>query len=283
MSAASAESGPPPELLADPGLATRSGCGPPKKTAALAQDPAGQDPLAEDLSALAERLGHTFSDPLLLEQAFRHRSWCSENEGPSNERLEFLGDSVLGLAVTDHAYHVYSTLSEGSLAKVRATVVSAVGLSELARELRLGPHLRLGRGEEASGGRHKASLLSDALEAVIGAVYVDGGWEAARALVLGLCAERISAAAEGPGVADYKTRLQELLARRDDGPLHYAMTEDGPDHDKWFTAAVVIGAIVLGCGAGKSKKQAQQAAAQHAWERLVAETAEKAGVDARAT
>ncbi|MFN0029810.1 MAG: ribonuclease III [Acidimicrobiales bacterium] len=240
-------------------------------------------PPVEDLAALAARLGYAFADVGLLEQAFRHRSWCAEHEGPSNERLEFLGDSVLGLAVTDYAYHACPTLSEGSLAKVRATVVSAVGLAELARELCLGPHLRLGRGEEASGGRAKASLLSDALEAVIGAVFVDGGWEAARALVVRLCAERISDAAEGPGVADYKTRLQELLARRDDGPLHYAMTEDGPDHDKWFTASVVIGPDVVGFGAGKSKKQAQQAAAQHAWERLVAETAEKAGLDARTT
>ncbi len=232
---------------------------------------------------MANRLGYAFADQVLLEQAFCHRSWCSEHEGPSNERLEFLGDSVLGLAVTDHAYHAYPSLSEGSLAKVRATVVSAVGLAELARDLRLGVYLRLGRGEEASGGRRKASLLSDALEAVIGAVFVDGGWDAARNLVVRLCAERIATAAEGPGVADYKTRLQELLARRDDGPLQYAMTESGPDHDKWFTASAVIGSNVLGSGAGKSKKQAQQAAAQHAWERLVAETAEKAGVDARAT
>lgn len=278
MSAASAEPGVPPEQLAEPGPATGWGSGPPN-------DPTvpHENPPDEDLSALAERLGHAFTDVQLLEQAFRHRSWCAEHEGPSNERLEFLGDSVLGLAVTDYAYHAHPSLSEGSLAKVRAAVVSAVGLAELARDLRLGAHLRLGRGEETSGGRQKASLLSDALEAVIGAVFVDGGWEPARNLVVRLCAERISAAAEGPGVADYKTRLQEMMARRDDGPLHYAMTEDGPDHDKWFTASVVIGSDVLGSGAGKSKKQAQQAAAQHAWERLVAETTEKAGVDARAT
>ncbi len=234
----------------------------------------------EDLRTLALRLGHAFADPGLLEQAFRHRSWCAENEGPSNERLEFLGDSVLGLAVTDYAYATYPQLPEGSLAKVRAGVVSAVSLAGLARELGLGSHLLVGRGEESTGGREKASLLADALEAVIGAVFVDGGWQAARRLVVGLLEPRIAIAAAGPGVQDYKTRLQELVAQRDDGALHYAMTEDGPDHDKWFVAAVVVGADALGTGSGKSKKQAQQAAAQDAWERLVRRTGERTDVDA---
>lgn len=237
----------------------------------------------EDLTTLAERLGHAFRDPSLLDHAFRHRSWCAENEGPSNERLEFLGDSVLGLAVTDHAYSTYPDLPEGALAKIRASVVSSVSLAELARELELGRHLRLGRGEEATGGRDKASILADALEAVIGSVFVDAGWEPARAVVLGLVGARIAAAAEGPGVQDYKTRLQELVARRFDGPLRYTMTEDGPDHDKRFVAAVVVGGDAMGTGAGKSKKQAQQAAAQDAWERLVHVTGERTDADARAT
>ena len=134
----------------------------------------------------------------------------------------------LGLAVTDHAFATYPELPEGALAKMRAAVVSSVSLAALARELDLGRYLRLGRGEETTGGRDKASILADALEAVIGAVFVDAGWDAARSVVLGLVEERIAAAAEGPGVQDYKTRLQELVARRYDGPLRYAMTEDGP-------------------------------------------------------
>ena len=227
--------------------------------------------------------GTSFRDPGLLEQAFRHRSWCAEQEGPSNERLEFLGDSVLGLAVTDFAYDTYPELPEGALAKMRASVVSSVSLASLALQLDLGSYLLLGRGEEITGGRTKSSILADALEAVIGAVFVDGGWAAARAMVLDLVRERIEHAASGPGVQDYKTRLQELVVHHYEGPLRYAMSEDGPDHDKRFIAAVVVGDDAVGTGAGKSKKQAQQAAAQDAWERLVRETGERTDVDARAT
>lgn len=249
----------------------------------LSDDSADDRALPEDLQRLAETLGHPFADPRILDQAFRHRSWCAEHDGPSNERLEFLGDSVLGLVVTDHAYTSYPELPEGALAKMRAAVVSSASLASLAEELELGRHLQLGRGEEATGGRHKSSILADALEAVIGAVFVDGGWDAARRVVLSLVQDRIERAALGPGVQDYKTRLQELVARRADGPLRYAMTEDGPDHDKRFVAAVVVGGDALGTGAGKSKKQAQQAAAQDAWERLVSETGERTNADARAT
>lgn len=249
----------------------------------LSDDSADKQAPTEELAALADRLGHRFGDLSLLEQAFCHRSWCAEHSGPSNERLEFLGDSVLGLAVTDFAYATYPALPEGALAKMRASVVSSVSLASLAQELGLGRHLRLGRGEESTGGREKPSILADSLEAVIGAVFVDGGWPAARGVVLQLVEARIVAAAEGPGVQDYKTRLQELVARRYDGPLRYAMTEDGPDHDKRFVAAVVVGGDAVGTGAGKSKKQAQQAAAQDAWERLVRETGERTDVDARAT
>ncbi len=232
---------------------------------------------------LAARIGHVFRDPGLLDHAFRHRSWCAENDGPSNERLEFLGDSVLGLAVTDYAYDTFPELPEGALAKMRASVVSSASLAVLARELELGRYLRLGRGEEGTGGRDKPSILADALEAVIGAVFVDAGWDAARSVVLGLVEGRICVAADEPGLQDYKTRLQELVARRADGPLRYTMTEDGPDHDKWFVAAVVVGGDAVGTGAGKSKKQAQQAAAQDAWQRLVAQAEERSDVDARAT
>jgi ribonuclease-3 len=220
------------------------------------------------LETLAARLGHRFTDPDLLVQAFRHRSWCAEHGVASNERLEFLGDSVLGLAVTDFVYRSYPDLPEGMLAKIRSSVVSAVTLAAVATELGLGEHVLLGRGEESTGGRAKQSILADAVEAVIGAVFVDAGWDAARAVVLGLVQDRISVAAAGPGEQDYKNRLQELLARRGDGALRYTMTEDGPDHDKRFVAAVVIDGDEIATGAGKSKKLAQQDAARAALERL---------------
>jgi ribonuclease-3 len=218
--------------------------------------------------ALVARLGHRFTDPGLLEQAFHHRSWCAERGVASNERLEFLGDSVLGLAVTDYVYSTYPELPEGMLAKIRSAVVSSVSLAAVAAELDLGSHLLLGRGEEATGGRTKQSILADAVEAVIGAVFVDAGWDAARSVVLGLVQHRITVAAAGPGEGDYKNRLQELLAQRGDGSLRYTMTEDGPDHDKRFVAAVVIDGDEVATGAGKSKKLAQQDAARAALERL---------------
>ena len=150
--------------------------------------------------------------------ALTHRSWCAENAGEaSNERLEFLGDAVLGLIVTDHIFTRHPEMPEGSLAKLRAAVVSAPTLAAVAGELGVGDALRLGKGEDASGGRAKASILADAMEAVIGAVYVDGGLDAARRLVLDLLADRIDsevAGPGGPGGADHKTQLQELVARR---------------------------------------------------------------------
>ena len=164
---------------------------------------------------LATRLGHTFADPSLLTLALTHRSWCAEHVGDeSNERLEFLGDSVLGLAVTDHLMSRLPDAAEGHLAKVRATVVSAPTLARIASTLGLGDDLRLGRGELLSGGRAKQSILADAFEAVLGAVYLDAGWEPARRLVLGLLLEHIDEAAAGPGGHDYKTRLQQLVISR---------------------------------------------------------------------
>jgi ribonuclease-3 len=221
------------------------------------------------LAPLAQRLGYVFGDGGLLRTALCHRSWCAEHEGQqSNERLEFLGDAVLGLAVTDHTFRTYAGLPEGSMAKVRAAVVSSVSLAELAAELGLGEHLLLGRGEEATGGRNKPSILADAMEAVIGAVYVDGGWEPARGMVVDLLAERIASAVEGPGVRDFKTRLQELAARRFDTAPRYLIEEAGPDHDKWFRATVLVDGVVAGQGEGRSKKLAQQAAAETAWHHL---------------
>jgi ribonuclease-3 len=175
---------------------------------------------------------------------------------------------VLGLIVTDHIYRTYPDLPEGELAKLRATVVSAAALADVAIELELGDALLLGKGEDASGGREKPSILADALEAVIGAVYLDGGWPAAERLVLGLLGERIVEASEGPGGQDYKTRLQELTARELTELPRYRITDDGPDHAKRFFAEVRVGGVVRGRGEGRSKKQAEAAAARDAWQAL---------------
>jgi ribonuclease-3 len=221
---------------------------------------------------LSENLGREFTDPQLLERAMAHRSWCAENPGTqSNERLEFLGDAVLGLIVTAHVYRRYPELPEGQLAQVRASVVNAATLAEAADEIAIGPALLLGKGEDASMGREKPTILADAMEAVIGAVYLDGGWEAAEKLVLGVLGGRIREAAAGPGASDFKTRLQELAARRFDELPKYDVQGDGPDHAKHFTATVYLRGRALGSGQGRSKKQAEQGAARAAWATLAAE------------
>jgi len=202
-------------------------------------------------------------------RALAHRSWCAETEGASsNERLEFLGDAVLGLVVTDHLFRTYPDLPEGELAKVRASLVNSEALAEVAVMLDLGGSLLLGKGEAASGGREKPSILADAMEAVIGAVYLDGGWDAAVALVMQLLADRIEEAAAGPGGQDYKTRLQELAARQFEQLPRYDVTDEGPDHAKRFFATVYLVGIERGRGEGRSKKQAEQAAARAAWREL---------------
>jgi len=198
-----------------------------------------------------------------------HRSWCAETVGvESNERLEFLGDAVLGLVVTDHVFRTYPALPEGQLAQVRAAVVNAGALAEVAEELDLGRALLLGKGEHASGGREKPSILADAMEAVIGSVYLDGGWDAADALVMGLLGDRVAEAAALPGGHDFKTRLQEAAARRYDQLPRYQVSGEGPDHAKHFTAIVHLAGRPAGTGEGRSKKQAEQAAAKAAWESI---------------
>jgi ribonuclease-3 len=183
--------------------------------------------------------------------------------------LEFLGDAVLGVIVTDHLYRTYPDLPEGELAKVRASVVSAAALAEVAGELTLGEALLLGKGEDASGGREKPSILADALEAVIGVVYLEAGRDRAQELVMDLLGERIAEASEGPGGQDYKTRLQELAARHFTELPRYTVLDEGPDHAKRFFASVRIGGELRGSGEGRSKKQAEQAAARAAWTQLV--------------
>ena len=223
---------------------------------------------------LARRLRWSPANPKLLAQALAHRSWCAEAAGePSNERLEFLGDAVLGLVITAHIYAEYPDLPEGELAKVRAAVVSAPALADVARALGVGDALQLGKGEDSSGGRSKPSLLADAMEALIGAVYLDAGMDEAARLVLELLADRIGDAAAGPGGEDYKTRLQELSSQRFDQLPVYSVTDTGPDHEKHFRATVSIAGKERGQGEGKSKKQAEQAAAQKAWQALERRTA----------
>ncbi|MCJ7726688.1 MAG: ribonuclease III [Acidimicrobiia bacterium] len=219
--------------------------------------------MADDLTALEGALGYTFSDPGLLRLALTHRSHPFEAEGgESNERLEFLGDAVLGLVVADELFRQFD-LPEGAMAKTRAEVVDTVSLARVAASLDLGEYLILGPGEDASEGRQKVSILADAMEAVLAAIYVDGGLEPARALILSRWADLITERAAAPGVLDYKTRLQEVLAV--DGRLaEYQVDGSGPDHERVFAAEVRCGGDVLGSGRGTSKKRAEQEAARAA-------------------
>ena len=212
---------------------------------------------------LEELLGYEFADEALLAQALAHRSWSSEADMPDNERLEFLGDAVLQLAVTRSLFLDYPELPEGQLAKVRAAVVDEPTLAEAARRLELGDHIRLGRGEDASGGRDKDSILSDAYEALLGAVYLEAGYERAAALVMEQLGDVIAARAHAPGRADYKTRLQERLAAAGTRP-EYRSVGEGPDHDRTFTTTVFIEGRPRGRGRGGSKKASEQAAARAA-------------------
>ena len=237
----------------------------------MPDEPGADTARGSAIAKLSERLGRPLGDPALLTRALAHRSWCAEVSGEeSNERLEFLGDAVLGLVVTDHLYRTYPALPEGQLAKARASVVDAATLAEVGSELGLGAGLLLGRGEDASGGREKGSILANATEAVIGAVYVDAGWEAAYALVLDLLGERIAEAALGPGGQDYKTRLQEVAVRAFDELPRYEVRFEGPDHARRFFATVYLGDGRRGEGQGRSKKEAEQAAARAVWEELAA-------------
>jgi len=188
---------------------------------------------------------------------------------PSNERLEFLGDAVLGLVVAEHGYRAYPDMAEGALAKVRAAVVNTVVLAEIAAELDLGDALLLGRGEDVSGGRRKASILANAVEAVIGAVYLDGGWDVASRMVLDILDDRIALAAAGPGAEDFKTRLQEVVLHRVGELPRYEVEATGPDHARRYRARVLVAGAEHGVGEGRSKKDAEQAAARLAWGTLV--------------
>ncbi|HEY1972264.1 MAG TPA: ribonuclease III [Pseudonocardia sp.] len=232
-----------------------------------------------DRSALLAQLGVEL-DTELLTLALTHRSYAYENGGlPTNERLEFLGDSVLGVVVTEHLYRTHPDLPEGQLAKLRASVVNMHALASVAKELGLveggaqapeglGAYLYLGRGEELTGGRGKASILADATEALIGAVYLAHGLEVAREVVQRLFSKLLKAAPLLGAGLDWKTSLQELTASAELGVPEYRITEDGPDHLKTFTAVAVVAGRELGTGSGRTKKEAEQKAAQLAWRSL---------------
>lgn len=208
-------------------------------------------------------------DPALLERALTHRSYAYEKGGlPTNERLEFLGDSVLGLVVTDTLFRSHPDLAEGQLAKLRAAVVNMRALANVARSLDLGHYVRLGRGEEGTGGRNKSSILADTLEAIIGAVYLDRGLDEASSLVHRLFDPVIVRSASLGAGLDWKTSLQELTAAELLGVPEYHVEESGPDHQKTFRAEVLLGGQVYGRGSGTTKKEAEQQAAENAWTAL---------------
>ncbi len=214
---------------------------------------------------LLEKLG-VHLDPELLVLALTHRSFAHEAGGiPTNERLEFLGDTVLGLVVTESLYRSRPDESEGALAKMRAATVSQRGLAAVARELDLGRYVLLGKGELATGGRDKDSILSDTLEAVFGAVYLSHGLETARAIIERLVGPTLANAAHLGAGLDWKTSLQELSAGLGLGAPHYDVQGEGPDHARTFTARAVVGGQVRGTGVGPAKKIAEQEAAQAAY------------------
>ena len=219
------------------------------------------------LSQVYARLNYEFKDISLISTALTHSSFANEAKGkvPFNERLEFLGDSVLGLTISDYLYRTYPELPEGVLTKLRAGVVSEVSLAQIARALDLGKFIRLGKGEENTGGSDRASILADAMESVIGAIYLDDGLDTAKAFVLRLLIPSINILAAGKGHKDYKTDLQELLQSKSALDITYQIIDEiGPDHDKVFTAQVSHGNTAIGQGQGKSKKEAEQQAAQDA-------------------
>lgn len=229
--------------------------------------------------ALLEKLGVRL-DPELLVLALTHRSFAHEAGGiPTNERLEFLGDTVLGLVVTEHLYRAHPGQSEGDLAKMRAATVSQRALARVARTLDLGAFVLLGKGELATGGRDKDSILSDTLEAIFGAVYLSHGLEPARELVDRLVSPTLAAAAGLGAGLDWKTSLQELSAALGMGAPAYQVTGEGPDHARTFTAHAVVGGEVRGTGTGSAKKIAEQEAASAAWA-MLSQLASAAATDA---
>ncbi|MCZ0726627.1 ribonuclease III [Mycolicibacterium iranicum] len=227
-----------------------------------------------DRALLLEALGVELPEELLT-TALTHRSYSYENGGvPTNERLEFLGDSVLGLTITEELYHRHPDRSEGDLAKLRASIVNTQALADVGRNLSphgLGAYLLLGRGEENSGGAGKSSILADGVESLLGAIYLEHGVEVARQVILRLFADLLDTAPTLGAGLDWKSSLQELTASRGLGAPAYLVTSTGPDHDKEFTAIVLIGEKECGRGVGRTKKEAELKAAAAAWNALMSE------------
>ncbi|WP_293009200.1 MULTISPECIES: ribonuclease III [unclassified Oscillibacter] len=224
------------------------------------------------MKELEKKLNYAFQTLPLLEEALTHSSYANEHRGRkmnSNERLEFLGDSVLGFVTAEFLFLQHPDLPEGDLTRIRAALVCEQSLYEVARKLELGRYLRLGKGEEAGGGRERTSILADATEAVFAAVYLDGGIQAASALIHRCLLDAECEEAVEERRRDFKTELQELIQRKPDQTLVYRMVaERGPDHDKTFVAEVLLNGAVAGEGGGHSKKEAEQSAARAALEKL---------------
>ncbi|MGE2690675.1 ribonuclease III [Mycolicibacterium pulveris] len=224
-----------------------------------------------DREPLLAALGVKLPDDLLT-MALTHRSYSYEHGGlPTNERLEFLGDAVLGLTITEELYHRHPDRSEGDLAKLRASIVNTQALADVGRQLSdhgLGSYLLLGKGEENSGGANKASILADGVESLLGAIYVEHGIDIAREVILRLFAELLDTAPTLGAGLDWKSSLQELTAARGLGAPSYAVTSTGPDHDKEFTATVIVDETEYGTGVGRTKKEAELKAAAAAWNAL---------------
>jgi ribonuclease III len=226
--------------------------------------------VGDPVQAVAAAIGHRFADESLLRLALTHPSFDPEQTEPagSNGRLEFLGDAVLDLVISAELFERWE-LSEGEMTKVRASLVDETTLAEVGRALGIPVALRLGKGEDAGGGRDKPAIVADATEAVLAAVYLDGGFDAVREVLLDLWRPLIEERVTAPGGRDHKSLLQEELARRSLVPI-YTVTGSGPDHDRSFEASVLVGGDVVGTGAGTSKKRAEQAAALDALGRLPA-------------
>ena len=221
--------------------------------------------MTESLQDFIKKIGYQFVDMTLLETAMRHSSWTAENEGfESNERLEFLGDSFIGFVVADVMYKRHPDFDEGKLTDLRKIVVNTTALSRVAIKLELGDFVLLGRGEEAGGGRAKTSILANALEALFGAIYLDSNSQRAYAVVADLLNDSIDEAFSALEQLDAKSQLQEISARLERPMPEYRVTDEGPDHAKMFFAEVFIGDELLGSGSGRSKKAAEEQAAQQA-------------------
>ena len=222
----------------------------------------------ENIAAFEERIGYVFEDKKLIYEALSHSSYANEikHGHHSNERLEFLGDSVLSIVVSDHLFKHFSHLPEGDLTKIRASLVCEKALFEFSKQIDLGSFIMLGRGEEMTGGRKRPSIVSDAFEAVIAAIYLDGGMEKAREYVLGFLPKKLDRNTAN-SLNDYKTRLQEIIQKNPEECVEYALvSEKGPDHDRIFTVKVRLNGAAIGTGEGHTKKQAEQEAAKQALE-----------------